>query len=84
VGGRLVGRAVLSHPENVRPSWLHARDYGLLVSNPFGRKTFTGGEPSRVVVSPGGGLRLRFGVPAHSGPADRPPDLAAVHADFAG
>src|SRR4051794_25486478 len=49
-------------PRNVRRSRFHARDYGLLVANPFGRQEFTKREPSRVVVSRGETLKLRFGV----------------------
>ena len=37
-------------PGNFGRSWFQARDYGLLVANPFGRRYFTGGEPSRVVT----------------------------------
>ena len=57
-------------PENVRRAWFHARDYGVLVANPFGRRAFTRGEESRVVVKAGETFRLRFGVLVHSGKAD--------------
>jgi hypothetical protein len=63
--GRHAGVTIFSHPENFRPSWQHVRDYGLMVANPFGRKAFTGGEASRVIVRPGEKLRLRFGVFVH-------------------
>ena len=61
-GGRRVGVMVMPDPQNFRKSWFHARDYGLVVANPFGRKAFTRGEESRVVVKKGEPLRLRFGV----------------------
>ncbi|NNM30729.1 MAG: PmoA family protein [Akkermansiaceae bacterium] len=33
--------AILDHPSNLRhPTWWHARDYGLLAANPFGRHDF--------------------------------------------
>lgn len=67
VGGRNVGVTILAHPDNFRPSWWHARDYGFVEANPFGREAFTGGEPSRVVVAPGEELRLRFAVVIHDG-----------------
>jgi len=62
VRGRRVGVVVIPDPQNFRRSWFHARDYGLIVANPFGRKAFSGGEASRVVVKKGESLRLRFGV----------------------
>jgi Family of unknown function (DUF6807) len=77
VDGRDVGVTILAHPDNFRPSWWHARDYGFVAANPFGRKAFTRGEPSRVVVAPGEELRLRFAVVIHDGrPGDGfEPDL---------
>jgi hypothetical protein len=75
VNGRRVGVCLMPHPDNFRASWFHARDYGLLVANPFGRQAFTKGEPSRVVVKKGESLRLRFGVLVYGGTANRPPDL---------
>lgn len=63
---RRAGMIVMPHPENLRPSWMHARDYGLVVANPFGRRAFTGGEPSQVEVKPGERLRLRFAVFAYA------------------
>ena len=67
VDGERVGVVVMPHAENFGPSWFHARDYGLLVANPFGRNAFTGGEPSRVPVHRSGELRLRFGVCVYTG-----------------
>ena len=67
---------IFCHPENFRPSWFHARDYGLLAANPFGRAAFNKGEPSKVVVKPGESLRLRYGMLVHAGAARRAtPDL---------
>lgn len=80
VDGRRAGLCVMPDPANFRPSWFHARDYGLLVANPFGRKAFTGGEPSRVVVKQGDKLRLRFGVLVYGAP--RQPDLRAAYQDY--
>lgn len=41
--------AIFAHPRgaNVPPYW-HARDYGLLAANPFGRKAFDPAAPERV------------------------------------
>ncbi len=66
VADRRVGMAVLCHPDNFRPSWMHARNYGLLVANPFGRKAMQKGQSSRVEVAPTKSLRLRYGVWVHS------------------
>lgn len=76
VAGENVGVTVLPHPQNFRPSWWHARDYGLIVANPFGRKAFEGGNPSRVDVASGKPFRLRFAIYVHDdqlaeGDADR-------------
>jgi hypothetical protein len=69
--GRGVGIMLMPDPGNFRRSWFHARDYGLLVANPFGRQAFTKGEPSRVVVKRGETLSLRFGVLVHDSNLDR-------------
>lgn len=79
ISNRTVGVTLLAAPENFRPSWFHNRDYGLMVANPFGRKAFTKGEPSRVSVAKGETFTLRGGFFIHSG--DRP-DLAAAHKLF--
>jgi hypothetical protein len=65
IDGKPVGATIFCHPDNFRPSWFHARDYGLLVANPFGRKAFHVGEESRIVVKPGKKFRLRYGVLLH-------------------
>jgi hypothetical protein len=77
VDGKKVGVMLTPHPDNFRPSWFHARDYGLLVANPFGRHAFRKGEPSRVEVKPGETFRLRFAVLLHRGDVD----LRAAYAD---
>ena len=73
-GGRLDGKAVgllvLSDTANFRMPWWHARDYGLLVANPFGRNAMTRGEKSRIVVKKGEVFRLRFGVLVYSRDSD--------------
>jgi hypothetical protein len=78
VGGQRVGVLLMTDPGNFRRSWFHARDYGLLEANPFGRNAFTKGEKSRVVVKEGETLRLRFGILIWSGK----PDLGAAYRDF--
>ena len=82
VDSRKIGMTLMCHPENFRPSWMHARDYGFIAANPFGRKAFTKGEPSKVVVEPGEKIRLRYGVWIHDGPRDASPDLEAAYEDY--
>ena len=67
VDGHRSGVVLMPHPENFRRSWFHARNYGLLVANPFGRNAFTKEEKSKVVVKKGQSLRLRFGLLVFSG-----------------
>ena len=82
MAGENVGITIFCHPENFRPSWFHARDYGLLVANPFGRQAFDQGEKSQVDVRPGDELRLRYGLLIHSMPANEKPDLAQAYRDY--
>lgn len=67
-----VGVTLMPHPKNFRPSWFHARDYGVLVANPFGRNAFTRKEKSKLEVTKKDPLHLRFGVLIH----DRSPMTA--------
>jgi len=80
--GRHAGMMLMAHPSNFRRSWMHARDYGFVAANPFGRKAFTGGEPSRIVVPPGETLELRFAVLLHSHPTADDFDPAAAYEDM--
>lgn len=72
IGDQTIGMAVLCHPDNFRSSWMHARDYGLIVANPFGRAAMNQGPPDKTVVQPGKSLRLRYGVIAYSATVDVP------------
>ena len=82
MAGHRVGITLFCHPKNFRPSWFHARDYGLLEANPFGRKAFGKGEQSSIVVKPGEKLRLRYGVLIHSGPRESKINLADEYKDY--
>jgi hypothetical protein len=66
--GRRLGILLMPDPANFRRAWFHARDYGLLVANPFGQNAFTKTDKSKVIVPKGQSLRLRFGVLVHDGP----------------
>jgi hypothetical protein len=82
LGGEHVGMTIFCHPENFRPSWFHARDYGFLAANAFGRAAFKHGEPSKIVVKPGESLRLRYGILVHSGDSKQKPDLNAAYQEY--
>lgn len=82
IDGKRAGITLLCHPENFRRSWFHARDYGLLLANPFGRKAFGKGETSKVTVERADEFRLRYGVLLHAGPEASKPDLAAAYAEY--
>jgi hypothetical protein len=77
-----VGLKIMCDPGNFRPTRYHARDYGFVAANPFGRKCFKAGDESKVVVKPGETLRLRYGVLIHDSPAATSPDLAAEFETF--
>ncbi|MBX3437282.1 MAG: PmoA family protein [Planctomycetaceae bacterium] len=79
IEGQGVGITLMPHPDNFRRCWFHARDYGLLVANPFGRKAFTRGEPSRVIVKAGESLTLQFGVYVCDESLGADSDVAAVY-----
>jgi hypothetical protein len=80
--GGQVGMTIFCHPDNFRPSWFHARDYGFLAANAFGRAAFHHGEPSKIVVEPGQSLRLRYGILLHSGATVEVPQLQAAYEHY--
>ncbi|HEY2415462.1 MAG TPA: DUF6807 family protein [Pirellulaceae bacterium] len=76
------GLLLVPHPQNFRPSWFHARDYGLLVANPFGQRAFTKGPASRIAVKPGETFRLRYGVWSYSANLDAKLDLNEMASEY--
>ena len=82
IDGRRVGMTLLPDPANFGRSWFHARDYGFIAANPFGRNAFTKGDVSRLLVRRGKSLRLRFGVLLHASPNEKNVDLDSVYQDF--
>lgn len=65
IHGRWIGITLMADPDNFQVSWCHARDYGLIVMNPFGRKAFSKGEESRLIVSRANPLRLNYALVFH-------------------
>jgi hypothetical protein len=78
VDGRPVGITIAGHPQNVRPSWWHARDYGFMTANLFGREAMQQGPLSRIEVPLGESFRLRYAVIVHDGRPGGDYDPAAV------
>jgi hypothetical protein len=73
IGGKTVGLAILADPKNPYPTCWHARGYGLMAANPFGR-TKSGfpamkGKNDLVKLTKGEHLKLRYGLLLHSGDA---------------
>lgn len=81
---RRVGVILMPHPMNFRKSWFHARDYGLLVGNPFGQNAMTGGESSSTVVKKGEEFRLRYGVYVYSCDPQKPIDPIHTYSEYLG
>lgn len=77
IEGQRVGMTIMCHPNNFRESWFHARDYGLVAANPFGRAAMKKGEPSKVIVKPGETLKLRYAIWVHNDA-----DTAAITAAY--
>jgi hypothetical protein len=82
IDGRQAGVVLMPDPANFRQSWFHARDYGLLVANPFGRNALTKGDKSRITVAKGADFRLRSGVFVFESPAEAPLKIDAVYRKF--
>jgi hypothetical protein len=75
VTGRHVGIMIVPDPANAHPSWWHNRDYGVFVSNPFGRKAMKQGETSRIDVKRGETYSLKHTIIIHTSPDAKEPDL---------
>ncbi len=82
IDGQRIGIVLMPHPKNFRRSWFHARDYGLLLANPFGRNAFTKGEKSRVMVKKGVKFRLRFGARVYSVELGHMLDVPTTYREF--
>ena len=74
IAGQRAGVTLMPDPRNFRRSWFHARDYGLLVANPFGRKALTGGD-RRAASSSSGANRSAWASASSSTP---PPPRQAI------
>jgi hypothetical protein len=61
---QFVGITIFAHPDNPRPSWWHARDYGLFAANPFGPLNSKEGG---LTLKKGEQVRFRYAVLVHAG-----------------
>jgi hypothetical protein len=81
-----VGATVLDVTGNPRQPFFHARDYGLVLANAFGRKAYGAiDSPPPVTLEPGESLRLTYALLLHGDvPDDRLAGLVArVHEEIA-
>lgn len=82
INGREVGIMVVPDPANPRQSWLHARDYGVVVTNPFPRQPKERREPYvKTHVAKGTPFKLSYSILIHDLPANKAldRDSAAAH-----
>lgn len=86
-GGRTVGVTLIPSPDNFRRAWFHTRDYGLLVANPFGKKSMTAPGNANVpadstVVKKGQPFTFGWGLYVFDEPAGTEPDYAQVYNEY--
>lgn len=73
IDGKIVGVVIYDHPKNPRyPTWWHAREYGLVAANPFGRRAFEGKseQSGELVIVKDESIRMRYRVVIHDGAWD--------------
>ena len=79
VNQRQVGIMVVPSPTNPRPSWLHARDYGVVVTNPFPKQPKERREPYvKTWVKRGETFKLSYAILIHDPPIETPLDQEAA------
>jgi len=87
VDGKIAGIAVFDDPANKHRACWHARGYGLMAANPFGRAHagFPGrkGQTELVKLAKGEILKLRYGIYLHDGDV-KDGQVAEAFALFAG
>jgi hypothetical protein len=73
IDGVALGVAILDHPKNPSPALWHARGYGLMAANPFGRGKSgfpaARGRTELVKLAKGESLKLKYGLLVHPGDA---------------
>ena len=82
IDDRHMGVTILCHPDNFRPSWMHARNYGFMAANAFGRKAMKKGAASKFVIKTGESLKVRYGIWIHESEGDADIDLEDVYHEY--
>ena len=82
VDDQYIGMAIMPNPKNFRRSWYHARDYGYIAANAFGRDAMKAGDKSVVTVKKGEPFHLGYGVFIYSVPAGLKVDLDLAYQDY--
>jgi hypothetical protein len=77
IDGRRVGATVIDLAGNPREPFFHARDYGLVLANAFGRQAYGAKDPAPpLTLEPGKSLRLGYAILLHGDvPEERLPGL---------
>jgi hypothetical protein len=71
IDGRRAGATVINLVGNPREPFFHARDYGLVLANAFGRKTYgIQDPPPPITIEPGTSLRLAYAILLHGDVSD--------------
>lgn len=79
---RRAGIMVVPSPHNARPCWMHARDYGVVASNPFPKQPRERRTPYvKTTVKQGTEYRLVYGLLIHELPQNTTLDHEKVYAD---
>jgi len=78
----LIGMTIMPDPANIRPSWYHTRDYGLIAANLFGSKKVAGLERNDIKVAKGEKFHLGFGIAIYSAPKGSVINRDAMYKDY--
>lgn len=79
IAGGTVGVMLVDRGAAPRRAFFHARDYGWLLANPFGRRSYGKGDSAAVTLRPGGTLDLHYAIVVHAAvPDDMLAELARV------
>ncbi|HEV3145041.1 MAG TPA: PmoA family protein [Gemmataceae bacterium] len=74
IGGKVAGITIFDDPKNPYRACWHARAYGLMAANPFGRNhsgfPAMKGQTELVKLKKGEHLKLRYGIYMHTGDAE--------------